>query len=429
MRALRVPLTVFWLGSLALTAGGATPKARETTDAALPPWNDGALPVWAQSVLVRDTDQALLSAPAPDAARRGSAMRGVRLPLFGAREAPGCRRPWLLVGPQAWLCQDEVTLSEVPPLSAGVIPSAESDGLPHRYYFASVDGSFAYERLEDVDVGSPIMQLEPGFAVAIVDERILAGERYGRTKQRMWVPMRDFGPARPIDFQGAELAGNVDVAWVVVNEAPLYRRQGGGFMLTGERVSRFHRVGWLERVDGWTGSFARIDERRWIRTRDVRHPTIAPPPEEPDIALGARWIDIELESQTLVAYEGARPVFATIVSTGKGKTKGHPFETPKGVHRIWVKLVTTTMDNLENEEASRYYRIEDVPWVQYFDKAVGLHAAFWHRSFGQVRSHGCVNLAPLDALRLFSFTSPRLPSGWTASLPTGYDRGTVVRVR
>jgi hypothetical protein len=73
--------------------------------------------------------------------------------------------------------------------------------------------------------------------------------------------------------------------------------------------------------------------------------------------------------------------------------------------------------------------MESVPYVQYFSKGVGLHGAYWHRSFGNVRSHGCVNLAPLDAQRLFSFTSPRLPAGWTAVLPTEHESGTVVRVR
>ena len=55
----------------------------------------------------------------------------------------------------------------------------------------------------------------------------------------------------------------------------------------------------------------------------------------------------------------------------------------------------------EDENAARYYRMEDVPWVQYFSKGVGLHGAFWHRGFGKVRSHGCVNLAPLDAYTYF----------------------------
>jgi len=130
----------------------------------------------------------------------------------------------------------------------------------------------------------------------------------------------------------------------------------------------------------------------------------------------------------LIAYEGDQPVYATLVSTGKGK-QGAYNATPKGVHRIWVKLASSNMDNLEDENANRYYRMENVPYVQFFEKGVGLHGAYWHRSFGNVRSHGCVNLAPLDAQRLFWFTSPRLPAGWTAVLPSDRESGSVVRVR
>jgi lipoprotein-anchoring transpeptidase ErfK/SrfK len=87
------------------------------------------------------------------------------------------------------------------------------------------------------------------------------------------------------------------------------------------------------------------------------------------------------------------------------------------------------MDNLEEADARRYYAMEDVPWVLFFKNGFGLHGAFWHDSFGHVRSHGCVNLTPLDAERLFYWSSPRLPAGWTAALPTDYDPGTLVRVR
>jgi lipoprotein-anchoring transpeptidase ErfK/SrfK len=143
---------------------------------------------------------------------------------------------------------------------------------------------------------------------------------------------------------------------------------------------------------------------------------------------GERWIDVDLATQTLVAYEGRTPVFATVVSTGRGR-HGSATATPVGTHRIWVKLLSSDMDNLEDDAASRYYRIEDVPWVQYFSKGVGLHGAFWHRSFGRVRSHGCVNLAPLDAERLFYWTGPHLPAGWSAVHPAPHDLGTIVRVR
>jgi lipoprotein-anchoring transpeptidase ErfK/SrfK len=87
------------------------------------------------------------------------------------------------------------------------------------------------------------------------------------------------------------------------------------------------------------------------------------------------------------------------------------------------------MDNLESEEANRYYAIQEVPWVMYFKEGYGLHGTFWHRSFGTVQSHGCVNLTPLDAQRLFHWTSPRLPAGWTAVLPARHERGTLIRIR
>jgi lipoprotein-anchoring transpeptidase ErfK/SrfK len=158
----------------------------------------------------------------------------------------------------------------------------------------------------------------------------------------------------------------------------------------------------------------------------VRRPALTQAPSS--ARAGERWIDVDLGSQTLVAWEGETPVFATLVSTGKGR-EGTDNATPKGEFRIWVKLASSNMDNLEDEDAARYYAIEDVPYVQYFAKGVGLHGAFWHRGFGHERSHGCVNLAPLDAQRLFAFTSPHLPAGWTAVLPSPLEEGTLVRVR
>jgi lipoprotein-anchoring transpeptidase ErfK/SrfK len=87
------------------------------------------------------------------------------------------------------------------------------------------------------------------------------------------------------------------------------------------------------------------------------------------------------------------------------------------------------MTNLEDDTFNGYYAIEDVPWVMYFHRGYGLHGAFWHTSFGRVRSHGCVNLTPADAQWLFDWTSPRLPAGWAAVFPTAYEPGTLVRVR
>src|SRR5581483_11047058 len=109
-------------------------------------------------------------------------------------------------------------------------------------------------------------------------------------------------------------------------------------------------------------------DAEWIAARDVARPHLAPPPPE---AAGPheRWIDVELASQTLVAYEGPRPVYATLVSTGRG-APGTDAATPPGVHRIWVKIQASDMDNVERDDLDAHYSLEDVPYVQFFDKAV-----------------------------------------------------------
>jgi hypothetical protein len=91
------------------------------------------------------------------------------------------------------------------------------------------------------------------------------------------------------------------------------------------------------------------------------------------------------------------------------------------------------LDELRTEEVdsplARPYNVEAVPWVMYFQRGYGLHATYWHDRFGVPQSHGCVNLSPRDAQRLFDFTSPTLGPGWQAAHPSDYDPATIVRVR
>ncbi|MFO0760753.1 MAG: L,D-transpeptidase [Byssovorax sp.] len=405
-----------------------------------PPWIDRSVPVLPagiQSARVLLADQPVLSGPFGNAPRRGTIARDVHLPVFAARRGAGCGGSFLEVGPSAWVCDDAVELTARASIDAAARTFPESaDGMPFRYFFVGPDGSFAYRRLESADLDEPQMQLQGGFAVAIVAEQASGGARYGKTAHDLWVPMRDLGPVRSFSFQGEVIAptaapqgaqGMLPVGWVIADRAHVYTRPNAGSIGPASKI-RFETVPVLDeqRTGGLT--FFRIGEDAWMSAKDLRHPTLADAPPEVDTDAGEKWIDVELATQTLVAYEGKRPVFATLVSTGKGK-QGTALATPVGTHRIWIKLLLSDMDNLEDENAARYYRMESVPWVQYFSKGVGLHGAFWHRSFGQVRSHGCVNLTPIDAQRLFYWTGPHLPAGWTAVFPTRHEQGTVVRVR
>lgn len=395
----------------------------------LPPWSvHGAVgEPEMRSVFVRARDEPIHTLPDTAAPKRGAAAKGARLPVYGEMRGPGCRSSWVLVGPTAWICGDRVEASADLPTESRAEPPMLSDGLPHGYYFVGPDGSFGYDELRSAEDTKPVSSLEPGFSIAVIQVANKgADDPFALTTKGLWLPLRDLRPAKALVFRGYDVEGDhLDRGWVVVDVARRYAGPNG------------HRLGEpaLRRFDTFVvKEMATVKQHTWVHTEtddwldgaDVRFPRRSEPPSE--ARAGERWIDVDLESQVLTAYEGTRAVFATLVSTGKGHGND-PMATPVGTNRIWVKLRTTDMTNLEDEDARRYYAIEDVPWVMFFDKGVGLHGAFWHRSFGHVRSHGCVNLTPLDAERLFRWTGPRLPVGWTAALPTDYDPGTLVRVR
>ncbi len=195
----------------------------------------------------------------------------------------------------------------------------------------------------------------------------------------------------------------------------------------GDRVPRFtivHLTGNTARIGGV--NYDETDEGWWMRANEGTKTVTVPPPK--DLAPGEKWIDVNLKTQTLVAFEGERAVFATIVSSGKvdqdNEDKDH--RTKPGSFRIREKHIAATMDG--DVASDGPYSIEDVPWIMYFNGSIALHGAFWHADFGHVHSHGCVNLSPLDAKALFGWTDPQLPAGWHGVMATPDRPGTRVVV-
>ncbi|HEY8076442.1 MAG TPA: L,D-transpeptidase, partial [Labilithrix sp.] len=165
------------------------------------------------------------------------------------------------------------------------------------------------------------------------------------------------------------------------------------------------------------------DQGFWLRDTDIAIAKPSKPP--PNLGANEKWVDVDLLHQTLTTYEGEKPIFTTIVSTGRHSSepdKDH--RTVEGDFRIREKHVSTTMD--DDAASDGTYRIEDVPWVMYFERSVALHGAFWHSMFGRERSHGCVNLQPADAKRLFDWAGPSLPTGWHGVRATKENPGTRV---
>ncbi|MBI3203355.1 MAG: L,D-transpeptidase [Myxococcales bacterium] len=173
---------------------------------------------------------------------------------------------------------------------------------------------------------------------------------------------------------------------------------------------------------------ARYSETRdgtWVKNIHIR--VTRPGPAPKDLKPGERWVDVNLGEQTLVVYQGDKPVYATLISSGKkSAVKDKDHATPTGQWRMREKHVTTTMDGDGSAAGDLPYSIEDVPYVLYFHNSYALHGAFWHRNFGVQMSHGCVNLAPLDAKWVFSNTDPPLPPGWHGAWSSAERPGSLV---
>jgi hypothetical protein len=200
---------------------------------------------------------------------------------------------------------------------------------------------------------------------------------------------------RPSAFQGVALAQQPEhpFAWILravqplaapggqVNaEAPVYQRYDLVQIFATERLG--DQVWYL------------IGQDQWINQIFVGKVTPSTMPE--GVVPGAAWIDINLFEQTLAAYVGDRMVYATLVSSGLPG-----WNTPPGLFQIWLKVGAGKMSGAHGRPD--YYFLEDVPWSMYFNQDVALHGAYWHNSFGYQHSHGCVNLAPLDAQWLFNW--------------------------
>ncbi|MBD2577455.1 L,D-transpeptidase [Oscillatoria sp. FACHB-1406] len=108
------------------------------------------------------------------------------------------------------------------------------------------------------------------------------------------------------------------------------------------------------------------------------------------------WIEVNLTTQRLIAWQGGKSVFAVIVATGKPSTP-----TATGVFSITSKQPQARM-------RGSGFDVPDVPFVLYYGNAA-IHGAYWRVRFGQPISHGTVYLAPDRAQWLYNWAEVGTP--------------------
>jgi lipoprotein-anchoring transpeptidase ErfK/SrfK len=355
--------------------------------------------------------------------------------------------------------------------------------------------------------------------------------RFGITTDLRLAPTSKVKPDSGSPWHGVEITEPSELPFAFVREDGATRYAiSDGTATRGEELT--HRS-----IVKLTGKLKKAAGERYLSTADggfVRASDVGlviAPRTWPKVAEeGGKWIEVSIGEQTLTMWEGKRPIYATLVSTGRQE-----YPTVTGEFRIRNKHITATMDSNESTsvggtasyarrsspsegsgsakdgdakkptpksggargaggEASppsknddkkapdkkgapkkdtgkkdpqkgappkkdggkkdsqkgaeavipkkgdgEYgvtkrrgegtYALRDVPYIQYFESGFALHAAYWHDVFGKKRSHGCVNLSPIDAHRVFKWTEPAIPEGWHAvNSGEEHGEGTVVIV-
>ena len=106
---------------------------------------------------------------------------------------------------------------------------------------------------------------------------------------------------------------------------------------------------------------------------------------------GYRWIEVNLSTQMLTAWQGDVAVMHTYISSGLGATP-----TVTGRFSIGRKYSSQRM-------VGPGYDLPGVPWVMYFYGGYAIHGAYWHNNFGRPMSHGCVNMSIGDSQMLYNW--------------------------
>jgi hypothetical protein len=342
-----------------------------------------------------------------------SVLPGTRLTwrriVAGDREC----RAWLALEPRGWACMSDVAPTDKP-------PSNEVPPMLREQWAAIRSDTGSFDTPDAIKSGTPTKQLNDKTFVAMRGGGVTTvdGVRYYRTDQG-WIAGSSLAWYEPSPFTGIELPAHasLDFAWAVAR-IPGHKIDVHDAASTKAKVVRKlaprDRVTILEIADG----FARIGADEWTELAELRWPERNARPD--GVAADEHWIDVDLDQQWLVAYDGDVPVFVTLVSTGRIPDWG----TPTGIYRIRGKEAVARMQDPGG--LAETWDVADVPWSMRFRRNFALHGTYWHDGFGRMRSHGCVNLSPADAKRLWNWISPNAPAGWTEV--EADDFGTAVRL-
>ena len=309
-------------------------------------------------------------------------------PIYGS----GCSF-FYAIQPWGYICTDgnRGTLDPSDPVYRQLLrysPRTDSPW-PHRYgkasklirYF-SFPAAPAHHQSDagsgiDDDIKSPIdfPSLSPSVHeahTALIDRSTVAYTADIRRNGQDWLLTSDYAliakdkvvPYPPSRFHGVHLTGEISLplAFFKGSDRPRYvEAQPGRFEPAGKAYARLSWVkltGQRQRAEGL--DWLETNDGGWVNATDATVPTPsaltpwgAASANPTSISLTPKgrdtWIEVSIVGGWLIAYEGSRPVFATLISPGsgglprEGQAPIDTFSTPLGRFQINGKFVSSTM--------------------------------------------------------------------------------------
>jgi hypothetical protein len=281
-------------------------------------------------------------------------------------------------------CLNDINANPTPPLNRIQVDRREV-------------GSFSFFRVGpntavyDSPGGAQIGALSNGFNYVII---IAQKDGYAQLRDKRWVQRSSLKQSYASSYSGVTLPElPYSVAWVIQAVIPSPTPGAANNPKTTKPIARYQLLYLYATVKVGQWDWFLVGPGQWVEQRKLAR---IMPISQPEGA-STRWVNVDLYEQTLTAYEGNKPVFSTLISSGLPS-----FQTNPGVFKVWSRFKLTPMSGAMGQPDA--YSLPAVPYVLFFDGEISLHGTYWHDGFGFKHSHGCVNMSITDAKWVYEWS-------------------------
>lgn len=348
-----------------------------------------------------------------------------------SHENDQCTEGWYAVLPRGYVCTEKsaTTDMEHPTLHTMALGANLEGALPYTYARTTkVTALFEKKTKDGVELSG---RLAKSTVMGIVGSWTAPDEskepqRLGLKMDGNFVRADDLEAAQGSDFHGVELSEKLElpVAYAVRRGVRKWTMDGASAVKQDEVP--YHTLllltGRFRTVQG--ERFWALNENQWVRHKDVT--IIRKRHEFPEFATGEqKWIDISIVTGTAVAYEGQKPVFATLVSVGRDRLGDAETtaSTKRGTFRVLRKQIT------QRAADSPDAPLHDAPWALELESGDWLHATPAHDRFGIEHTDGNVEVSPKDGRYLWLWSTPSVPEGWHGIVVEPAEVTTIIEIR